>query len=137
MQSTVIASPTRCSLRRVRGSLNIVCLHVIFLSLLSVHAQTDWPIVGHDPHALRYSPLKQIDVHNVASLAPAWTFQLKPSYADPDHQSPILYSTQPGSAQSAVSFAQVQTQLPDGKGRELVQRVCNSCHSVDLITTHR
>jgi quinoprotein glucose dehydrogenase len=31
---------------------------------------------------------------------------------------------------------QAQTQLPDGKGRELVQTVCNSCHSVDLITTH-
>ena len=27
-----------------------------------------------------------------------------PSYADPDHQSPILYSTQPGSAQSASNF---------------------------------
>ena len=35
------------------------------------------------------------------------------------------------------SMLQAQTQLPDGKGRELVQRVCNSCHSVDLITTHR
>src|ERR1700691_6791366 len=77
MQPTVIASPTRCSSRRVRASLNIVCLNVIFLSLLSVHAQTDWPIVGHDPQALRYSPLKQIDVNNVARLAPAWTFQLK------------------------------------------------------------
>ena len=31
----------------------------------------------------------------------------------------------------------VQTQLPDAKGRELVQTVCNSCHSVELITTHR
>ena len=31
----------------------------------------------------------------------------------------------------------VQTHLPEGNGRELVQKVCNSCHSVDLITTHR
>ncbi len=33
------------------------------------------------------------------------------------------------------SALQTQTQLPDGKGRELVQRVCNSCHSVDLVAT--
>jgi quinoprotein glucose dehydrogenase len=26
--------------------------------------------------------------------------------------------------------------LPEGNGRDLVQKVCNSCHSVDLITTH-
>jgi competence protein ComEA len=32
---------------------------------------------------------------------------------------------------------QAQTQLPDGKGRELVQGVCNTCHSVNLVTTHR
>ncbi len=63
--------------RTVIASRNIVCLHVIFLCLVSVHAQTDWPEVGHDPQAQRYSPLKQIDVHNVARLAPAWTFQLK------------------------------------------------------------
>jgi glucose dehydrogenase len=28
-----------------------------------------------------------------------------PDYADPDHQSPILYSTQPGQSQDAISFA--------------------------------
>jgi cytochrome c5 len=31
---------------------------------------------------------------------------------------------------------QAQTLLPAGTGRELVQKVCNSCHSVDLITAH-
>ena len=77
MERTVIASPTRGSSSRKSIRSNIVCLHVIFLSLLSVHAQTDWPVVGHDPQALRYSPLKQIDVHNIARLAPAWTFPLK------------------------------------------------------------
>jgi quinoprotein glucose dehydrogenase len=63
--------------RTVIASLKIVCLHVIFLSRMSVHAQTGWPDVGHDPQALRYSPLQQIDIHNVAGLAPAWTFPLK------------------------------------------------------------
>ncbi len=65
--------------RTLIASLNIVCLHVIVCSLMSAHAQTDWPDVGHDPQALRYSPLKQIDVHNVATLAPAWIFPLKDS----------------------------------------------------------
>ena len=30
-----------------------------------------------------------------------------------------------------------QTQLPAGVGRDLVQKVCNSCHSVGLIASHR
>ncbi len=71
MQPTV----TTPRLRRVRICLTIVCLQAV--ALLSVHAQSDWPVVGHDPQALRYSPLKQIDVNNVAKLAPAWTFPLK------------------------------------------------------------
>ena len=46
------------------------------LLLLSgaVSAQTDWPMYGHDPGAMRYSPLKQISAANVARLQPAWTF---------------------------------------------------------------
>ena len=35
------------------------------------------------------------------------------------------------------STLQTQVQLPHGKSRELVQRVCNSCPSADLIATHR
>ncbi len=57
------------------------CLRIIavalFVSLLRVEAQTDWPDIGHDNQAQRYSPLKQIDVHNVSRLAPAWTFRLQ------------------------------------------------------------
>ena len=55
----------------------IACLIPILVSLLPALAQTDWPDVGHDQQAQRYSPLKQVDVHNVARLAPAWTFRLK------------------------------------------------------------
>jgi outer membrane protein assembly factor BamB len=40
------------------------------------------------------------------------------------------------SGQAAIA-SQGQTQLPAGESRELVQNVCNSCHSVDLIATHR
>jgi glucose dehydrogenase len=77
MKPTVFPSLTRFSLRRETGSLGIVCLAAIFLSPLRTPAQTDWPDVFHDPQALRYSPLKQIDAHNVGRLAPAWTFRLK------------------------------------------------------------
>ncbi len=39
-----------------------------------IEAQTDWPMYGHDPGAARFSPLKQINVANVAKLQHAWTF---------------------------------------------------------------
>jgi glucose dehydrogenase len=40
------------------------------------------------------------------------------------------------SGQAAI-VSQGQTQLPAGESRDLVQKVCNSCHSVDLIASHR
>jgi quinoprotein glucose dehydrogenase len=42
--------------------------------LLSLAAQTDWPMYGHDPGAKRYSPLKQINTRNIHRLQKAWTF---------------------------------------------------------------
>ena len=45
-----------------------------FLLAITLAAQSDWPMFGHDPGATRYSPLTQINVSNVARLAPAWTF---------------------------------------------------------------
>ena len=34
----------------------------------------DWPVVGNDPGAMRYSELDQINTDNVAKLQPAWTY---------------------------------------------------------------
>lgn len=34
----------------------------------------DWPVYGHDPGGMRYSPLTQINRQNVAQLKVAWTF---------------------------------------------------------------
>src|ERR1700746_1977268 len=42
-------------------------------------AQTDWPIYGHDPGGLQYSPLKQIDTRNVSKLQIAWTYDTRPA----------------------------------------------------------
>ena len=41
-------------------------------------AQNDWPIYGHDPGGLQYSPLKEIDTRNVAKLQIAWTYDTRP-----------------------------------------------------------
>ena len=38
----------------------------------------EWPTYGHDAGGMRFSPLKQITPANVAKLAPAWTYHLKP-----------------------------------------------------------
>jgi quinoprotein glucose dehydrogenase len=55
---------------------------------IAVHAESsgDWPTYGHDPGGARFSPLKQIDTGNVASLVPAWTYHMKPAtpVAGPD-----------------------------------------------------
>src|SRR5579863_7757575 len=39
---------------------------------------SEWPTYGHDAGGMRFSPLKQITPANVAKLAPAWTYHLKP-----------------------------------------------------------
>src|ERR1700730_253808 len=41
-------------------------------------AQTDWPIYGHDPGGMQYSPLKAIDTKNVSKLQVAWTYDTRP-----------------------------------------------------------
>ncbi|HEV2425182.1 MAG TPA: pyrroloquinoline quinone-dependent dehydrogenase [Terriglobia bacterium] len=37
-------------------------------------AGDDWPVYGHDPGGMRYSPLKEINRGNVSQLQVAWTF---------------------------------------------------------------
>src|SRR6202163_845948 len=46
-------------------------------------AQTDWPIYGHDPGGLQYSPLKAIDTRNVSKLQVAWTYDTRPADVPP------------------------------------------------------
>ena len=36
--------------------------------------QTDWPVYGHDPGHMRFSPLKQITAKNVKDLRLAWSY---------------------------------------------------------------
>ncbi len=51
-----------------------IVLAAVFVS--HAVAQNDWPNVGHDKGAQRYSPLAQINVGNVSKLAPAWIYPL-------------------------------------------------------------
>jgi glucose dehydrogenase len=46
----------------------------LLLFAFALHAQTDWPVFGHDPGGMRYSPLKQINAGNVNQLQIAWQF---------------------------------------------------------------
>lgn len=41
---------------------------------VAAFSDADWPSYGGDPGGQRYSPYKQIDKGNVASLRPVWTF---------------------------------------------------------------
>lgn len=48
--------------------------------LAAQHADNgnDWPRYARDPGGTRFSPLDQIDRHNVKQLEPAWSFRLRP-----------------------------------------------------------
>ena len=56
------------------------------LTVSTAHAQSgkaviapgDWPRFTRDPGGARFSPLTQINTGNVAKLAPAWSFKLRP-----------------------------------------------------------
>lgn len=49
----------------------------------------EWPTYGHDSGGMRYSPLTQINVSNVNSLAVAWTYHMKPAdYVPPAGRGP-------------------------------------------------
>jgi len=53
---------------------NMRAAALLILCWTHLQAQTDWPVYGHDPGGMRYSPLKQIDTANVAKLQLAWTY---------------------------------------------------------------
>ena len=50
-------------------------LSLLFICQSLALAQTDWPNVGNDKGATRYSPLRQIDRQNVKNLKAVWTFR--------------------------------------------------------------
>ena len=43
----------------------------------TARGDADWPLYRHDLAGTGYSPLRQINLQNVATLAPAWTFRIQ------------------------------------------------------------
>ncbi|HVW86401.1 MAG TPA: PQQ-binding-like beta-propeller repeat protein [Bryobacteraceae bacterium] len=88
-------------------------LATLSLFALALHAQTDWPVFGHDPGAMRYSPLKQITPANVSKLKLAWTFDTEAVAPEP--------ASPPGGSKSAPA----QTRRPRVRRSESVPLVVN------------
>ena len=77
---------------------------LLILLSLPAFAQTDWPSFGHDPGAMRYSPLDQINTRNVDHLKLAWTFRAERpgSEAIPVVIDGIMYFTAPDGVYALV-----------------------------------
>src|SRR5580658_9319182 len=66
------------------NNMRILVKTLLFTAVLRISmAQTDWPIYGHDPGGLQYSPLNQINSKNVAKLQVAWTYDVRPPVTPP------------------------------------------------------
>src|ERR1700688_1674811 len=74
------------------GAVVFCCLFV----LPRVDAHTDWSMFGHDPGAMRYSPLNQINTTNVDRLRLAWQFDTTEDNAPPA-TAPVTSHGSPGS----------------------------------------
>src|SRR5262245_53893745 len=62
------------------GHRTVSCLAALLsLTGTGAVAQTDWPTYGHDAGGMRFSPLAEITPENVATLAPAWTYHMRPT----------------------------------------------------------
>src|SRR5438132_377627 len=66
-------------MKRFSGTVIFACL----IASNALHAQTDWPVFGHDPGGTRYSPLKQVNTSNVTRLKLTWTFDTEVAGAPP------------------------------------------------------
>jgi glucose dehydrogenase len=82
----------------------VIRLAALLLLAATGQAQTDWPSYGNDPGAMRYSPLRQIQVDNVERVRLAWTFRAgKPgSEATPIVVNGVMYVTAPDGVYALV-----------------------------------
>ncbi|HTS25297.1 MAG TPA: PQQ-binding-like beta-propeller repeat protein [Bryobacteraceae bacterium] len=84
-------------------------VYVILLAAATVpgSAQTDWPAYGHDAGGTKFSPLRQINRSNVASLHRAWTYHTaepeRPFEATPLVAGGRMYLSTPGGRIVALS----------------------------------
>lgn len=78
-----------------------------------VDRSKEWPTYGHDPGAMRYSPLTQVTPANVNRLKPAWVYHMKPVGAVP----PVNPNGQDRGAGRAVGDTPELPPVPTGRGR--------------------
>lgn len=55
----------------------IYLMAVASILIPAAWSQTDWPVLGHDAGAMRYSPLDQINTKNVMQLKLAWSYDIE------------------------------------------------------------
>ena len=72
----------------------------------------------------------QVHEHEIAPMVAYLTQHFGPGSPSLETGSPIATATQVASKSAAPT-------LPEGEGKELIQRSCTSCHSVDKITGTR
>ena len=71
---------------RIAWMIVLAAVAALFVSLAQpARAQSagDWPMYGHDLASTRFSPLTQINAGNVAKLAQAWSYPMRPGGVGP------------------------------------------------------
>ena len=63
--------------------ITLIATAALSSQIASAQARTDWPMYGHDLASTRFSPLSQINADNVAKLAVAWSYPMRPGGAGP------------------------------------------------------
>lgn len=99
---------------------------VALFAVLSIgaFAQQDWPFYGHDAGGMRFSPLTQIDVGNVAGLQRAWIYHTgeEPPISGPRGQRQTAFETTPLVVNNILYFSTPANRivaLNPESGREL------------------
>ncbi len=107
---------------KYKKRLGVIVFCYLF-SLAEVSAQTDWPIFGHDPGGMRFSPLKQINTANVGQLRLAWQFDTAEADAPP--------ATDPISTTQALPPQQGGVRQRGWLNRSLLWSATSSTHRLD------
>src|SRR5215472_4974494 len=79
-------------------------------------ASKEWPTYGHDPGAMRFSPLTQLTPANVSQLKVAWVYHMRP----PGEIAPAgrgLEGRGPASTTAAGPEGEVPPAARGGRGR--------------------
>jgi quinoprotein glucose dehydrogenase len=81
-------------------------------------AAGDWPTYNRDPGGTRFSPLTDLTPANVATLAVAWTYHMKPATAAPATPAPSTpagHEEQPAAAAPALPSPSTSTNQTRGR----------------------